>query len=105
MKGSTRSSRAIPLTFDASCNCVKNSTYGVSPRVTPIPLYDPVYYATGKQNGRNADFKLANFIGFFIDHRAGNQVYGYVMPILGTIDPGVGPAPMGSFPAAIRLVQ
>jgi hypothetical protein len=92
-------------TFDASCNCVKGSTYGVSPRVTPIPLYDPMYYATGKMNGRNADFKLANVIGFFVDKRVGNEVYGYVMPILGVIDPNAGPAPSGSFPAAIRLVQ
>jgi hypothetical protein len=91
--------------FDTSCNCVKGSNYGVSPRVTPIPLYDPVYYATGKKNGRNADFRLANVIGFFIDSRQGNQVYGYVMPILGTIDQNLGPAPSGSFPAAIRLVQ
>jgi putative Flp pilus-assembly TadE/G-like protein len=92
-------------TFDASCNCVKGSQYGVSPRVTPIPLYDPLYYATGKMNGRNAAFKLANVIGFFVDKRVGDQVYGYVMPILGVIAPGVGPAPFGSFPAAIRLVQ
>ena len=92
-------------TFDRSCVCVRGSRYGVSPRVTPIPLYDPVYYATGKMNGRNADFRLANVIGFFIDTRVGNQVYGYIMPVLGTIDPNAGPAPSGSFPAAIRLVQ
>jgi hypothetical protein len=91
--------------FDQSCYCVKGSKYGVSPRVTPIPLYDPVYYATGKKNGRNADFKLANVIGFFVDRRQGNQVYGYVMPLLGTIDGNGGPAPTGSFPRAIRLVQ
>jgi len=91
--------------FDPACNCVQKSRYGVSPRVTPIPLYDPVYYATGKQNGRNADFKLANVMGFFIDRREGNQVYGFIMPLLGTIDPNAGPAPTGSFPTAIRLVQ
>ena len=56
-------------------------------------------------NGRNASFKLANVIGFFIDKRVGNEVYGYVMPILGAVDPSAGPAPSGSFPAAIRLVQ
>jgi hypothetical protein len=92
-------------TFDASCTCIRNSTYGVSPRITPIPLYDPIYYATGKQNGRNADFKLANVIGFFVERRSGDQVYGYVMPLLGIIAPGAGPAPSGSFPRAIRLVQ
>jgi Flp pilus assembly protein TadG len=94
--------------FDRSCNCVRNSHptdgAGVSPRITPLPLYDPMYYATGKMNGRNADFKLANVMGFFIDHRNGNDVYGYVMPVLGTID-GAGPAPVGALPQTIRLVQ
>ena len=92
-------------TYDSGCVCIKGSTYGVSPRITPIPLYDPYYYATGKMNGRNADFKLANVIGFFVDKRVNDQVYGYVVPILGVIDPSVGPAPFGSFPVAIRLVQ
>lgn len=91
-------------TWDLSCNCVRGSVYGISPRVTPIPLYDPVYYTEGKRNGRNADFKLANIIGFFIERRAGNQVYGRITPISGLID-GSGPAPEGSFPVAIRLVQ
>ncbi len=92
-------------TFNQSCFCVENSAYGVSPRITPLPLYDPYYYATGKMNGRNASFKLANVMGFFVDHRSGNQVYGYIMPLLGEIDPSLGPAPAGSFPRAIRLVQ
>lgn len=92
--------------WDTSCNCVKGSAFGgVSPRVTPIPLYDPVYYAEGKKNGRNASFKLANIMGFFIERRVGNQVYGRVMPIGGIIDRNAGPAPAGAFPVAIRLVQ
>ena len=90
------------------CNCMKNSRYGGhnSPRIFPIPLYDPVYYATGKANGRNADFKLANVLGFFVERTSsGNQVYGRVTPIIGTITGGGGPAPAGSFATAIRLVQ
>src|SRR5438128_664004 len=32
--------------WDNSCNCVKGSAYGgSSPRIAPIPLYDPNYYA------------------------------------------------------------
>jgi Flp pilus assembly protein TadG len=92
-------------TWDTSCQCVRGSAFGISPRVTPLPLYDPEYYQLGKVNGRNADFKLAQIMGFFIKERRGNEVYGYISPISGLINPNVGPAPAGAFPIAIRLVQ
>lgn len=92
-------------TWDSSCNCVTGSRFGTSPRVTPIPLYDPIYYEEGKQTGRTADFKLANVMGFFITRRAGNQVYGRILPISGLVNDNAGPAPAGAFPVAIRLVQ
>jgi hypothetical protein len=75
-----------------------------SPRVAIIPLYDPVYYDTGKRNGRNADLKVVNYLGFFIDHRAGNDVYGRITPVAGLIK-GSTSAPMNAFPKAIRLVE
>jgi Flp pilus assembly protein TadG len=89
------------------CNCMVNSKFGghTSPRIFPIPLYDPVYYADGKANGRNADFKLANVLGFFVDHIDGNQVYGRITPLLGKVTGNGGPAPLNSFATAIRLVQ
>jgi Flp pilus assembly protein TadG len=76
-----------------------------SPRVFPIPLYDPDYYQLGKANGRDASLRMANWIGFFVESRSGNNVYGRITPILGVIDPNAGPAPAGAFPRAIRLVQ
>ncbi|HEY3091809.1 MAG TPA: pilus assembly protein TadG-related protein [Vicinamibacterales bacterium] len=76
-----------------------------SPRVFPIPLYDPDYYQSGKVNGRNATLKVANWIGFFVVTRNGNQITGRITPILGVIDNNAGPAPTGVFPMAIRLVQ
>ena len=91
--------------WDTWCSCIRNSAYGISPRVTPLPLYDPIYYAEGKANGRNADFKLANIMGFFIERRSGNQVYGRITPISGIMNPNMGPAPAGAFPVAIRLVE
>jgi Flp pilus assembly protein TadG len=91
--------------WDFSCGCVKGSRFGVSPRVFPIPVFDPVYYATGKTNGRNADFKVSNFIGFFLTSRVGNNVYGRITPISGLIDANAGPAPAGAFPMAIQLVE
>jgi Flp pilus assembly protein TadG len=76
-----------------------------SPRVFPIPLYDPDYYQANKVNGRNATLRVANWIGFFVVERNGNQVTGRITPILGVIDNNAGPAPTGIFPMAIRLVQ
>jgi hypothetical protein len=81
------------------------STKSPSPRVVAIPLYDPVYYDTGKLNGRTADVKVANYLGFFITGRSGNNVYGRITPISGLITGNGGPAPTGAFPMAIRLVE
>lgn len=78
---------------------------GTDARTIVIPLYDPVYYDTGKQNGRTADLRMANWLGFWVDRRAGNNVYGYVTPIIGIFDRGAGPAPAGLFPQVIRLVE
>ena len=81
------------------------STMYPSPRVVGIPLYDPEYYDTGKRSGRNADLKIANYLGFFIERRQGNNVYGRITPISGLIKGNGGPAPDNAFPKAIRLVE
>jgi Flp pilus assembly protein TadG len=91
--------------WDTTCKCVKGSAFATSPRVFPIPLYDPAFYATGKANGRVADFKIANFLGFFAEPPQGNSIPGRITQIVGVVDRDAGPAPIGSFPMAIRLVQ
>ena len=91
--------------WDTSSNSVKGSAFGHSPRVFPIPLYDPIYYDSGKRNGRNADLKVANWIGFFLESVQGNDVIGRITPIAGLRDKNAGPAPDGAFPIAIRLVK
>jgi len=90
--------------WDTSTNSV-HSTMNPSPRVFPIPLFDPDYYQSGVVSGRNATLKVANWIGFFVEYRSGNNVYGRITPILGSIDANAGPAPNGAFPKAIRLVE
>ena len=90
--------------WDDVANKVRSSK-NPSPRVFPIPLYDPEYYAWGKANGRNADLRMANWIGFFVERREGNNVFGRITPVLGVIDKNAGPAPAGIFPKAIRLVE
>src|SRR5712692_8749009 len=83
--------------WDTSCNCVKNSAFSISPRVFPIPLYDPNYYADGKANGRFADFKIANFLGFFAERPVGNSIPGRITQIVGTVDTTAGNVPLNSF--------
>jgi hypothetical protein len=92
--------------WDEGCDCVKGSLFpGQSPRTFPIPLYDPEYYADGKAHGRDADFKVANFLGFFVTRVAGNGIYGRVTRITGMVDETAAEAPEDSLPMAIRLVQ
>jgi Flp pilus assembly protein TadG len=81
------------------------STMSPSPRVVAIPLFDPVYYDSGKRNGRNADLKVVNYLGFFIEEMRGNDVVGRITPIGGILTGNGGPAPVGTFPIAIVLVK
>ena len=90
--------------WDNTCKCVKDSAYAISPRVFPIPLYDPNLYAEGKANGRVADFQIANFLGFFAMPPRGNTIPGIITQIVGLVDE-TAPAPPNTFAKAIRLVQ
>lgn len=92
--------------WDTSCSCVKDSgVAGVSPRVTIIPVYDPVAFADGKQHGKGITLTVKNYIGIFIEQMQGNEVVGRITPVSGIFDGGQGPAPAGAFPVVIRLVQ
>jgi hypothetical protein len=48
---------------------------------------------------------VSNYLGFFIERREGNNVYGRITPVAGLIKGNGGPAPAGAFPMAIRLVE
>lgn len=92
--------------WDDTSNTVKGSTFGTrqSPRIFPIPLFDPDYYQGGKTTGRVATLKVANWIGYFVEYIGGTTIYGRIIPIAGIRDKyGVSGNP--SFPRAIRLVK
>jgi len=89
--------------WDGACNCVKGSAYGLSPRIRPIPLYDPAFYEQGKQEGRNADLKMVSYLGFFVEGMQGNTVVGRIHPIT-ALTTGSG-STQSSFAMSIRLVQ
>ena len=90
--------------WDTNTNQVV-STMNPSPRVFPIPLFDPEYYQSGIVSGRNTTLRVANWIGFFVVERNGNEVSGRITPIIGITDENAGPAPPGTFPRVIRLVE
>jgi Flp pilus assembly protein TadG len=90
--------------WDTTSNKVASPMYP-SPRIGAIPVFDPVYYETGKQNGSNADLKVANFIGVFFEGMQGGDVIARITPIPGLIDGSAGTPPAGAFPRAIRLIQ
>jgi hypothetical protein len=89
--------------WDAGTNRVVSDMHP-SPRVAVVPLSDPAFYDIGKRNGRPADLRAANFLGFFIESMQGNNVVGRITPVSGIID-GSGPSPLGAFPRSTRLVQ
>ena len=91
--------------WNTSTNKVEGSAYGHSPRVFPIPLYDPPWYDQGKREGRTADLKTANWIGFFLEEITGSSLWGRIIPITGIRDRNGPAAPAGLNPKAIRLVQ
>ena len=91
--------------WDTATNRVVSSKHP-SPRVRILPLYDPVYYELGKQNGKNASLKFVNYLGFFVEGMRGNEVVGRITPVAGlSMGAGYGPAPAGAFPMVIRLVE
>ena len=81
------------------------SEFGQSPRVFPIPLYDPDLYQDGKQNGRTATLISRNWLGFFVEGVTSNEVRGRIVPITGVIDTSLPFAPDGVYPRALRLVK
>jgi Flp pilus assembly protein TadG len=92
--------------WDTACNCVKGSAFAdrQSPRIFPIPLFDPDYYQGGITNGRVASLKVANWIGYFVEYIGGTTIYGRIIPIAGIRDTtGLQGSP--AFPVSIRLVK
>ena len=58
-----------------SPNCATPS--GFSPRLRPLPLFNPHAYDAGRESGR-LDIFLTRFAGFFIERMIGNDVEGYL---------------------------
>jgi hypothetical protein len=93
--------------WDSSCQCVKGGDpkFTISPRIRPIPLYDPVVFANGQQSGKGIQLKVVGFLGFFIEGvNGGGDVTGRITPVLGKIIIG-GPQLFNGFSQVVMLVK
>jgi len=81
------------------------STRSPSPRVVVVPVYDPLYFNQGKIAGNFTQIRISNMVGFFIEDLIGNDVLGRIVPVSALIDNTAAPAPTGSFPRVVRLVE
>ena len=80
------------------------SSKNPSPRVFPIPLYNPDQYDLGKKTGRNATLNVTGFIGFFLEDVRGNEAYGRIFPITG-VTAAATPTPTAPLAYVLRLVK
>ena len=80
------------------------SNLNPSPRVFPIPLYDPEQYDLGKATGRGATLIVSGWMGFFLESISSNQAYGRIFPITGA-SAATTPTPTTPLAYVIRLVQ
>jgi putative Flp pilus-assembly TadE/G-like protein len=80
------------------------STQRPSPRVFPIPLYNPDEYQKAKQEGRVATLKVTRFIGFFLTDITGGEARGRIFPITG-VSAISGPTTTPPLAYVIRLVK
>src|SRR5262249_7049134 len=73
--------------WDTSCNCITGSKFPNvmnSPRVTKIPVYNPIDFLAGPAHGKNIVLNFTNMIGFFIEPLTGaGEVQGHIFPIMG----------------------
>ena len=93
--------------WDPTCQCVKGGDpkFTISPRIRPVPLYDPVVYANGQQSGKGIQLKVVGFLGFFIEGvNGGGDVTGRITPVLGKIIIG-GPQVVSGFSQVVMLVK
>jgi hypothetical protein len=93
-----------PTAYWDATNNTYVSSMNPSPRVFPIPLYNPDEYDLGKKTGRNATLHVTGFIGFFLEDVSGNEAYGRIFPITG-VSAATSPTPTAPLAYVIRLVK
>ena len=93
--------------WDDECQCVVGSKYPVSPRIRPIPLFNPETYT---KQGPSSNFQIADFMGVFVvpgppDLPPGQQsTYAIIASFQGAVGSGDGPT-TGPLLQAVQIVE
>jgi hypothetical protein len=59
--------------YDTDRHCVTGSSFSPSPRVVAIPVFDPVYFEAGRQNGI-VSLKVDGFLTVFVEGLVNHSV-------------------------------
>ena len=91
--------------WDQSCKCVVNSAYPVSPRIRPVPLFNPETYT---KQGSKSNFQISDFMGLFVVPGPGGplgqqSVYARIASFQGVLGGG-GPT-TGPLIRAVQIVE
>ena len=84
--------------WDSRCKCVVDSAYGPTARGCFLfrCMTRPRTRRAAGTGGRG--YRVANFLGFFVDSLQGDSVTGYITDIIGVTDATAGPAPAAASP-------
>jgi hypothetical protein len=91
---------------NGAVGCVTGSSFAISPRIRPVPLYNPVLYAQDQHSGKSQPtLQIVNYLGFFIESvDSGGAVTGRITPINGQFNPN-GPIATTGVVRTIMLSQ
>jgi hypothetical protein len=82
------------------------SQFAQSPRLFPIPLYNPDVYQFNNVSGRTADYVVTAFLPFFLQSVSGNTAYGVLAsPIITTVQQPSTSTTSNTLIYTVRLVQ
>lgn len=87
---------------DCNCDPIIGGMGMNSPRIRPIPMFDPT---SGPANGRS-DFTLSNFAGMFVQEIRGQEVIGRFMGVIGAKKGGGDePSNVGPLFVTIEIIE
>jgi Flp pilus assembly protein TadG len=65
---------------------VVGSAFAVSPRLVPISLFDPDFYAATNHSQIGFSVRVTNIVGLFVEDYEGSTIIGRFLPMAGTLN-------------------
>ena len=104
--GLTQLMNADPAAYWDPVNKKVVSQFAQSPRLFPIPMYNPDAYQLGNVSGRTATYVVTAFLPFFLQSVSGNEAYGVMAsPIVTSVQQPSTSTNSSSLIYTVRLVQ